>query len=131
MPCPCLVALDTGSQLSVKTAGPQPTAIPSLLDRLSLNGWREWRADLPGGRVSLDALRQTLPAYHAEDQEAAGYGTTRPAEQRTCAALHHPGKSPPQSIGFTRPGGKRSRGPVRMCATAPSAAAPAARVPSA
>jgi hypothetical protein len=41
---------------------PSDKAFARALGRQSLNGWREWRAELPSGAVPLDALRQRLSA---------------------------------------------------------------------
>ncbi len=47
---------------------PSDRAFSALLGRQSLNGWREWRAELPGGRVSLDEVRQRLASQPPADQ---------------------------------------------------------------
>jgi hypothetical protein len=47
---------------------PSDKAFARALGRQSsLNGWREWQAELPGGTVSLDALRQRLAASTGSD----------------------------------------------------------------
>ncbi len=50
---------------------PSDKTFARLLGRQSLNGWREWRAEVPGGLVSLDDLRQRLSSPSGGDEQAS------------------------------------------------------------
>ncbi|MDP9355716.1 MAG: hypothetical protein M3R02_10640 [Chloroflexota bacterium] len=51
---------------------PSDKKFARALGRRSLNGWRAWRAELPGGAVVLDALRERLPAGTDLDTSETG-----------------------------------------------------------
>lgn len=48
---------------------PSDKTFARVLGRQSLNGWREWLAELPSGTVPLDTLRQRLSASTASEAE--------------------------------------------------------------
>ncbi len=51
---------------------PSDKKFAPALGRRSVNGWRAWRAELPGGAVSLDTLRERLSP--APDLDASTIG---------------------------------------------------------
>ncbi len=53
---------------------PSDKTFARLLGRQSLNGWREWRVDLPSGRIRLEILRQKLGAPAGIDEVETGSG---------------------------------------------------------
>ncbi|MDP9355215.1 MAG: hypothetical protein M3R02_08015, partial [Chloroflexota bacterium] len=50
---------------------PSDKTFARALGRRSVNGWRAWRADLPGGPVPLDELRERLAAGAGVDATAS------------------------------------------------------------
>ncbi len=50
---------------------PSDKTFARLLGRQSLNGWREWRAELLGGLAFLDDLQQSLSSPSDRDEQAS------------------------------------------------------------